>query len=132
MEHANMPDAARQELLSFLSGSEGYVPQSGEIVGILKQMDDEMTADLTQATEEEDAAIQAYEGLMAAKTKEVITLTAQIEAEMKRIGELGVEIATMENDLEDTQAALAEDTKYLAELGGSCKTKTAEWEVIKA
>jgi len=37
----------------------------------------------------------------------------------------------MENDLEDTQEGLAEDTKYLGELGGSCKTKTAEWEAIK-
>merc|ERR1719476_278489 len=69
MEKAELPDQARQELLAFLSGAQeqGYVPQSGEIVGILKQMKDEMEAGLKSATDEENAAIAAYEGLMAAK-----------------------------------------------------------------
>ncbi len=37
-------DADRQDLLSFLSNGEGndYAPQSGQIVGILKQMGDEI------------------------------------------------------------------------------------------
>ena len=38
---------------------------------------------------------------MAAKKKEVATLQEQIEVEMTRIGNLGVEVAKMENDLED-------------------------------
>ena len=38
IEKADLSDASRQELLAFLSGSQeqGYVPQSGEIIGILK------------------------------------------------------------------------------------------------
>jgi chromosome segregation ATPase len=51
---------------------------------------------------------------------------------MMRSGELGVEITTMANDLEDTQEALSEDETYLAELGSSCATKTKEWEEVKA
>jgi hypothetical protein len=134
MEQAEMADAQRQELLSFLSGAEsqGYVPQSGEIIGILKQMDDEMTEDLKEATDAENKAIQTYESLMSAKTKEVNTLQAQIEEEMTRSGELGVALAEAANDLEDTQEALAEDEAFLAELEKNCATKTAEWEVIKA
>ena len=50
-----------------------------------------------------------YEGLMSAKTKEVITLSAQIEVEIKRVGELGVEITEAADDVEDTKAALAEN-----------------------
>merc|ERR1740127_439434 len=52
MEQATMADATREELLSFLSGAQtqGYVPQSGEIIGILKQMSDEMAEDLKEAT----------------------------------------------------------------------------------
>jgi chromosome segregation ATPase len=134
MDKAEMSDATRQLLLSFLSGSssEEYVPQSGQILGILKQMQDEMSHDLSEATDAENSAISTYEALMAAKTKEVETLQAQLEAEMTRAGELGVEITTMENDLEDTEEALAEDTTFLAELGSSCATKTKEWEEIKA
>merc|ERR1719405_460264 len=49
---------------------------------------------------------------------------------MIRVGELGVEIATMKNDLEDTQEALVEDTKFLEELKKTCTIKEKEWEVI--
>jgi chromosome segregation ATPase len=35
----------------------------------------------------------------------------------------------MKNDLTDTEEALAADKQFLAELGSSCKTKAAEWEV---
>jgi hypothetical protein len=68
MDRADLPDASRQEILAFLSGSEsqGYVPQSGEIVGILKTMKDEMEAGLKSATDEENAAIQSYKALVAA------------------------------------------------------------------
>jgi predicted nucleic acid-binding Zn-ribbon protein len=132
MEKATLPDATREELLSFLSGSqsEGYAPQSGEITGILKTMEDEMSKSLEDANNDEAAAIKNYEELMAAKKKEVETLQAQIESEMTRVGNLGVEIAGMANDLEDTKEALAEDEKFQLELASSCKTKEAEWEEI--
>merc|ERR1719311_1515122 len=38
----------------------------------------------------------------------------------------------MKEDLDDTKEALGEDETFLAQLGTSCATKTAEWEVIKA
>jgi hypothetical protein len=77
MEKANIPDMSRQELLSFLSGTqeESYVPQSGEIVGILKQMKDEMAKNFKVATAEEESAVTTCNELMAAKGKEVETLT---------------------------------------------------------
>jgi len=130
MEKATMEDAARQMLLSFLAGtsSEGYAPKSGEIVGILKQMGDEMAAGLADAEKTESEAVATYEAMMSAKTKEVNTLTAQIEEEMMRLGELNVLLADDLNDLEETKDTLAEDKKYLAELEKGCATKTAEWE----
>merc|ERR1719362_1912334 len=131
IDKANLPDYTRQELLSFLSGSTEYNPQSGQITGILKTMHDEMSADLKTAKENEAAAIKNYQDLMAAKKKEVTALSAQIEAELTRIGELGVEIATMGNDIEATKEALAADKKFLAELEKGCKTKAAEWAEIK-
>merc|ERR1719326_1192450 len=121
-----------QELVSFLSGSEseGYAPASGEIVGILKTMHDEMTADFNEEKAAEAAAIKAYDSLMAAKTKEVNALAKAIEEKMTRVGELAVEIVQMKNDLGDTAEALEEDKKFLADLEKNCKTKKGEWEVI--
>jgi len=132
MEKADIPDEMRQEVLSFLSGKGEYAPQSGQIVGILKQMSDEMAKALEEAETTEAEAIKAYEALMAAKEKEVETLNAQIEAKLTRKGELGVELAGGLNELEDTETSVAEDEKFLAELETGCATKEKEWaEVCK-
>jgi len=133
MESADLPDASREELLSFLSGggSQGYVPQSGEIVGILKTIHDEMTKAFNDATDVENDALKNYAELSAAKKQEISILQAQIESEMTRSGNLGVSIAEMENDKEDTEQALSADQKFKVELKQSCATKSGEWEVIK-
>jgi len=135
MEKADISDESRQVLLAFLSGAvpqDGYVPQSGQILGILKTMHDEMSVSLADATQAEQEAIQTYEALMAAKRKEIEALSAQIEVETQRVGELSVEIASMSNDNEDTAQALAEDKKFLAGLSSGCDQKAADWEVVKA
>merc|ERR1712232_424139 len=121
-----------EDLVAFLSGTQGesYAPASGQIVGILKEMHDEMDAGYAAAKAAEAAAIKAYDELMAAKTKEVNALTKAIEEKMQRVGELAVEIVQMKNDLGDTAAALVEDKKFLADLKENCKTKADEWEVI--
>jgi len=135
MEKAELPDETRQEVLAFLSGraaaDDGYVPQSGQIVGILKQMEEEMSKSLDEATATEAAAVKSYDELVAAKTKEVDALTAIIEKEQMRIGDIGMELAMMENDLEDSQKSLGEDTKFLAELGTNCAKKEKEWQVVQ-
>merc|ERR1719324_519669 len=125
----------RQEVLAFLSSSSGgivgdYVPRSGEIVGILKQLGDEMAKDQADALAAEEAAIKAYEELMAAKKKEIEALTKMIEDKLVRVADLGVEIATMKNDLTDTEEALIEDKKFLADLEKNCATKEKEWQEI--
>jgi len=125
---SELPEADQEEVTAFLSQTSEYAPQSGEIIGILKQMGDTMAANLADATSTENDAISTYDGLIAAKKKEVGALTQTIEAKTKQIGELGVSIVMMKEDLSDTQAALAEDQKFLSDLQKSCATKTAEWE----
>merc|ERR1719236_180004 len=93
-------------------------------------MDDEMSASLAEATSAEQAAITAYDSLMASKTKEINALTKAIESKMTRSGELSVKIVQMKNDLGDTQEALLEDQAFLKDLEKNCATKQAEWEVI--
>jgi len=120
----------RQTILSFLSAEQGvgYAPQSGEIVGILKQMMETMAKGLADATKAEEEAIASYEGLMAAKTKEVEALTAVIESKTQKIGELAVSVVTMKNDLDDTAQSLLEDKKFLANLEKDCASKATQWE----
>merc|ERR1719440_1210889 len=106
-------------------------PTSGEILGILKQMKDEMEADHADATKINDEAATSYEALMAAKKKEVAALTKEIEAKTVRVGEIAVKTAETENDLEDTKEGLEEDKKFLADLEKNCGTKKQEWEAYK-
>merc|ERR1719331_3411675 len=125
----DMSSADREMLAAFLSqgSSAEYVPQSGEIIGILKQMKDEMEAELAEAKANEEKAIADYKALVAAKKKEIEAATKAIEEKMTRVGELGVEVATMINDLEDTKEGLEEDKKFLADMDNICEQKKKEW-----
>jgi len=126
----DMEAVDRDLLASFLSDGSS-TKGSGEILGILKQMHDEMTKDLASLSGQETGAGAAYESLVGAKNKEKAALTKAIETKTVRVGELAVKLAQGANDLEDTQEALAEDQKMLANLAGSCKTKAAEFEEYK-
>jgi chromosome segregation ATPase len=123
----DMSNVDRQMLTAFLTSKSGYAPASGEIVGILKTMSDEMVADLDQSTADENAAIAALEELKAAKTKEIQALQEAIESKMTRVGELGVKVAELVNDLEDTKEDLEESKKFLADLDVNCENKKKEW-----
>merc|ERR1719382_1676032 len=130
---SDIPEDSRQVILAFLEGnpfSQGYAPQSGQITGILKELSDDMGRDLDAATKVEEEALAVYNELMAAKTKEVAACTAAIEAKTKQIGELGIEIVELKEDLSDTEAAFMEDKKFLADLEKNCAAKTAEWDVV--
>merc|ERR1712194_855454 len=108
-----------------------YAPASGEIVGILKTMADEMAADQKEMISTEQGAVSDYEALIAAKKKEVSALTKSIETKMGRVGELGVEIATLKNDAEDTAESLEEDQKFAGDMKKNCAEKTGIHEEEK-
>jgi len=126
----DLMDDERQDILAFLSGAQEYAPQSGQIVGILKQIEVEMKKGAAEAAAAEESAIKTYDALMAAKKKEVLALTKEIETKLERVGTLGVEIAQMKNDLGDTEEALIADKEFLANLDKNCETKKKEWEVV--
>jgi hypothetical protein len=134
----NSPDLSnfdRNLVMSFLSSSNdaSYVPKSGDITGILKQMKDTMVKDLAELTDSESSSKASYSDLMRAKTKEVEANTKSIESKSLRVGELGISIAEMKIDLDDTTAALIEDKKFLANMDETCETKRNEWAgIVKA
>jgi len=130
MDSQSMADSDRQEMLSFLSGTTDYAPASGEISGILKTMQDEMTKSLGDATAEENASIATFDALMASKKKEIQALTKEIEVKLTRVGELSVEIVQMKNDLTDTQEQLLEDQKFLGNMEKDCASKAGEYEIV--
>merc|ERR1719316_1197893 len=87
-----------------------------------------MKADLDEANANEKKAIANYDSLVAAKEAEIEAATKAVEDKLTRVGNLGVEISTMKEDLDDTQKSMIEDKKFLAELEKGCATKQAEWD----
>lgn len=124
----------RQVLVSFLSGksTEGYAPQSGQITGILKEMQETMSKDLAEITATEAGSIKTFDGLMSARSKEIDATTKAIESKTQRVGQLGVDIAAMKNDLSDTEAALMQDKDFLANMDATCADKTSLFDVAVA
>jgi len=122
---------ARDACLALLQGKQNpfgdYSAQSGEIVGMLKEMKDEMDRDLNGAVGNEEQAQAAFEEVKAAKEAAKAASGEAIEAKTKRSGELAVAIATTKDDIEDTTTDLNETQAFLANLGAACATKKQEW-----
>merc|ERR1719387_2233242 len=125
--YPNMDAVDRRNALAFLEQNGDYAPQSGQIVGILKGMKDQMEADLKEAVADEEKAIAGYGDLKASKEAEQETATEAIETKTGRVGELAVSVVQTKDALEDTEAELADAEKYLATLDTQCVTKEKEW-----
>merc|ERR1719291_1517897 len=91
-------------------------------------MKDTMEANLAEITAAEEETIKTFEALMAAKKKEIDANTAALESKLERVGQTGLDIVQMQEDLDDTKKALAADKQFLAELQKGCATKQAEWD----
>lgn len=130
IDSSDMTNYDRQLLVSFLSGQDAseYTPSSGQITGILKEMEETMSKDLADMTANEEEAKANYAELMAAKTKEVEASTKSIEEKTVRVGNLGVEIEGMKNDLSDTEQQLLEDKEFLANMDTTCEEKRKLYE----
>jgi len=121
---SSLSDMNRESLTAFLSqNSNGSTPGSSEIVGILKEMKDEMSRDYKALIAAEETAIAQFQQLKTAKTKEIAAATAAIERKTQRSGELAVKIVQGRNDLEDTIDGLSEDEQFQVNLRRDCDTK---------
>ena len=106
--------------------SQGYAPQSGEVIGILKQLKDEMSEDLAVAHKEEEDRKANHAGLIAARKEEIATLTATTETKLTRQDDLAVEVETLKNDVADTQRSLAADQELAGKLVDSRSSQSSE------
>merc|ERR1719326_2407663 len=125
--YPNMDAVDRRDTLAFLEQSSDYAPQSGQIVGILKAMKDEMEASLKEAIADEEKAAAGFADLKASKEKEVEMATEAIESKTARAGELAVSVVQTKDALEDTAAEAADTEKFIAQLESQCATKEKEW-----
>merc|ERR1719146_396990 len=124
-------DYEKQNLLALLEGKQNpfgdYSSQSGEIVGMLKAMKDEMDKDLKGAVSAEELAKTGFEELAAAKKSEIAASSEAIESKTVRSGELAGSVTTTADDIEDTTAEMSETEAFVANLASTCATKKKEF-----
>merc|ERR1719217_1304060 len=125
--YPNMDSEDRKNVVAFLQENGDYAPQSGQIVGILKGMKDDMEAELKEAIATEEKAIAGFADLKASKEKEIEMATEAIETQTGRSGEVAVSIVQTKDGIEDTTEELADTEKFITQLATECKTKEGEW-----
>jgi len=105
-----------------------YAPASGEIFGILKQMKETFETNLASSQKEEMENQKDYEDVKAAKEAEIAAGESQIDTKSTELGDTELKNAQSKENKEDTEAVLAADTAFLADLKERCANMDAEYE----
>jgi len=118
----------------------GYAPQRGEIVGILKQLQDEMTGSASDAQSAEKEAAVTFNELRSAKTAEIENGETMAERKEDQLAETNNALAEAKEDLDQTTSVLSAEQKFMVNLQATCadaegnfaKRKAARLSEIKA
>jgi hypothetical protein len=128
--YTNMDPMDRRQITAFLQGGdEDMSGGSGEILGILKQMKEEMEGNLAGAEKDEAAAVEGFASLKSSKETEIEVATEAIETKTSRSGELAVSVVQTKDALEDATEEIANAGKYAEQLAAQCAEKEKEFGV---
>jgi len=119
-------DEERRNVIAFFQQNGDYAPASGQIVGILKGMKDDMEAELKESVAQEEKAAAGFADLKASKNQEIEVATEAVETKTQRSGEVAVSAVQTKDAVEDTENELADTEKLLDQLATECKTKEKE------
>jgi len=125
-----MTSHQREVLNAFVQAPayKSYNSRSGEIFGILRQMDEEFVKNLADARKEEATQLAQFEELKAAKLAQIAASTKQADKKEVELADTNEEKAESEQLLEDTRNSLSADEKYLMNLKQKCTLTDKEME----
>ncbi|CAL1163986.1 unnamed protein product [Cladocopium goreaui] len=125
---ADMTTRNRDLLASFLSSG---VP-SDQVLGMLKQMKEDMGSDLEDMKSTEKKRLAEHASLMEAKRKQQEVAMKAMEEKMLRLGELKVEQQVLQDDLKDQTEAQKENSEFATALKKTCEEKEKAWSQYQA
>merc|ERR1719331_2372838 len=105
-----------------------YNAQSGEIVGVLKNMNDTFTQNLANARQVESKGIFDYNAMMKVLTDEYDDMSALLEKRKKEVGEESELVSRTSSEMNTAKERLSDDQEFLASLTNRCAKKKAEYE----
>jgi len=104
-----------------------YTAQSGEVVGILKDMRDTFKANLASAKILELNQLKAYVAFMDAQKEAFKKMKDMFGLKQKQLGENDAELAASKEKLEEAQKQKGICEDFLAEMVPLCDAKAAEY-----
>jgi len=123
---------AVQSFLQAPGGFKSHATQSGQIFGILGAMLDTFEANLSSSQREELEAQRVFETMKKAKSEEITAGQQMVNKKNEELAATRLANAEAQQNLEDTQASLAADEEFLADLRDQCSKMDAEFEARTA
>merc|ERR1719440_916240 len=108
-----------------------YSAQSGEIVGILKNMRDTFKADLATARGAEAKSLRAHEAYTATMEAEHSTMSDAHASKQDQLGSNDADLGSAKDSLAGAEETKADDEQFLATLTKQCADKTAQYEDLE-
>jgi len=121
-----------QRLISLLqredtTAAASYEPASGAIFGIIKQMKETFETNLVKSQEDEAKAKEDFKEMKGSKSEEISAAEDLIDTQTVELAAANKKNSDSKEELDDTTAALAADTKFLADLKGKCAAVDKQW-----
>jgi len=120
--------ARTESSLLSIPGFQSYRPQSGQIFGILKQMQKDFENSLSDSQKAEAKALADFESLKAAKLQQIAAANKAVAEMDRELADTAEKHAQAAQEFEDTQAQLALDEQFLANLKKKCSESAAEFD----
>jgi DNA repair exonuclease SbcCD ATPase subunit len=146
---SNMPDHARRTLMTFIAeGSDAdkalaegikliqqpqastvnFESKSGGIVQMIDELKDKLEDERTKLEQEEMQKQHSFDMMAASLTEAINQQTDSRTDKTATKKQMETSAADAKEDLANTQASLAEDTKYLDDLKTTCAQKMSDFE----
>lgn len=119
---------AVQSFLQAPGGFKSHATQSGQIFGILGAMLDTFEANLSSSQREELESQRVFENMKKAKSEEIVAGQQMVNKKNEELAATRLANAEAQQNLEDTEASLAADEEFLADLRDRCAKMDAEFE----
>merc|ERR1719506_2359090 len=125
-----LSDKQKKSLTSFIQApfTGTYQSQSGEIVGILKNMRDTFKSNLASARASESAAAESHSKFTKVKEDEFNKMKKSFDDKDKVLGENDDAISTKKTSKSEEEASKADNEEFLAKLQKMCAEKTKAFE----
>merc|ERR550537_713548 len=118
----------RKQVTSFLQAPGNYNAQSGEITGILKNMNDTFTSNLATARDEEAKSLKSYSDYKQEADAQYSDMRTAKLSKKSTIGNLASAISTTSSERNTKIRERAASQRFLDALTQRCETKKAEFD----